>query len=172
MARDPNNLGGAKPRMRAGSRDLLVSYGTARKAGYYELCPQGQVIYRRVELPPWISDVLRDPQRREPLLTLLKERKVRIPPVASNERQGHVWFNPEGFINPPEPCVGVDTEIVQDYLLNHRERRLVFVCYEFGKIEAERWRIDGAKFLDKATWIKPREIFEPQYFIPISALER
>jgi hypothetical protein len=53
----------------------MVTYGTGKKSGYYELCPYEKVVYRRVELPEWISAVLDDPQRKEPLLSLFKNGK-------------------------------------------------------------------------------------------------
>jgi hypothetical protein len=170
MAKDQNNLGGAKARMRAGSRDLYVNYGTARKAGYYELCSQGRVVYRRVELPPWMTDVLHDPARHGSLLALIQGGSVRIPATASGERQGHIWFNPGGQLAACGPCVGVDEEIVTKELFPHKDRTLVFVCYEFGKMPVERWQITAETFLRHAVLCKPADAFEAQYFVTCSHL--
>ena len=150
MPRDPYNLGGAKARMRAGSSDLLVTYGNERKPGYYELCPYGKIVYRRVEFPEWISTVIDSPQRKDPLLSLFQRGLITIPETSSNERQGHIWFNPKAYLGISLPCVGVDSEIVRGQLLDRPTRMLQFVCYKFGKSEVERWRIPASKFLRSA----------------------
>ena len=172
MTYDPYNLGGAKPKMRAGSSDLLVTYGSAKKAGYYELCPYETTIYRRVELPEWMTTVIDDPKRRDTVLDLFKKGQVSIPETSSNERQGHIWFNPKRYTGSSEPCVGVDSEIVDAHLSKHISRTLVFVCYKFGKQEVEKWRISVSDFMKYAIRAKPSEGFEEQYFIPVSALSR
>lgn len=172
MPRDPYNLGGAKARMRAGSSDILVTYGKARKAGYYELCPYGKVVYRRVEFPEWMSAVIGNPRRKEPLLSLFQRSAITIPDTASKERQGHIWFNPKAHLGIAFPCVGVDSEIVRSHLVGQLNRPVQFVCYRFGKTEVERWRISANQFLEQAIPCKPVEGFEEQFFIPLRALER
>ena len=158
-------LGGWKPTMLYGGIDVLVNYKNARKLGYYESSSDRRTLARRVELPEWLDEQLSQP----PLLTAIQAGRIHIPAKHSNERQGHILWNPRQH-GIDHPAVGVDQEIYDDWVSSSACEELVFVVYRFGKIEAERWRISKQNFVVSCKRVQTSATFMPQQMISVAHL--
>ncbi|HEU0080958.1 MAG TPA: hypothetical protein VFQ72_02960 [Candidatus Paceibacterota bacterium] len=166
---DMNTLGGHKSRMLPSSTDILVTYRSARKPGYYELSLDGKELARRVELPPWMNE--RANTLASGLLAALQKNQVTIPPEHSHERQGHIFWDaaPLGF---SVPAVGIDREIAFKVLPSGKLEKIWFMVFLFGKTLCERWTIAPREF-GRVARLTPRVPgFEPQLMVPVTALKR
>jgi hypothetical protein len=160
---DSNSLGGWKPEMIPGGLDVMVNYEHLRKTGYYEATSDRATIARRIELPEWASSYI---SKNSNFLSIVQSGVVRIPEEHSNERQGHIYWRPTRF-GWSKPALGVDEEIFKDWVVVSACREIVFVVYEFGKKELERWRISKSDFVSHSKIIsQPKNVEFSATFVP------
>jgi len=164
--KNDTNLGGWKPTMLHGGIDVLVNYKHARKLGYYESSSDRRTLARRVELPEWVDDQLSQP----PLLAAIQAGRIHIPAEHTKERQGHIFWNPRKY-GIDHPAVGVDQEIFDDWVSSSACQELVFVVYQFGKRELERWHITKQQFVAHCKPVQTSATFVAQQMISVKHLE-
>lgn len=159
-----SSRGGAKPRMIIGS-DLPITVGGSRKFGMYEISTKKDVIARRVELPEWLS-VMVKMGKASALETVLGAKN---PSIEIGESRGHI------FINPPKhlfstPAVGLDMEVYDRVVGNPSVQRVEFYVYASFYNLVGLWRISADDFIDNAKLVTTKSSFMPQMMVPLTLL--
>lgn len=159
-------LGGNKPQMIPGGIEIMVNYKTARKSGYYETTGGRRTLFRRIQLPEWLEV---SPEKGS-LLERIQNGCVKIPAAHKHSRQGHIYWSGRklGF---KSATVGIDTSVYHDWLLAASCEEVIFVVYQFGEQEVERWRVSRNQFVRSAKRVTTSSTFEPQYMVALADLK-
>ncbi len=156
--------GGAKPRMLGSSDDLFITVRNARKAGMYEITPDGTVA-RRVELPGWLSDSWRNGARDVQRLIL---DTVHQPLGHSPGSAGHIYLRPQRD-QCDGPAVGLDQEIFDRVDMDPGVKRVEFHVYAEGYELAAVWSIGAENFIRNCFRVV-NSVFQPQMMVPVHLL--
>lgn len=169
MTKETIARGGAKPKMLAGSKDLGLTIGEARKYGMYELSAKGDTLARRVELPAWLAEQAAQGAPTA-LLGRLSSGAIKAPQEEVRESKGHIFLSPPADLGFDGPAVGLDMEIVEEYLSDPRLKSIRFFVYATGYDLFVSWTVSVSDFLAKAKRVESRPPFMPQMMAPLSAL--
>ena len=159
--------GGAKPRMLdPQSKDFMISVGSSRKGGIYEIGYGGTVMARRVELPEWIEQARS--KERKPLRKMLLEG-LAAPKEEIGESRGHIYLRP-----PKElfggPAVGLDMEAHAAFAADEKIQKLRFCAYAPGYRLVAAWEISREDYLAACKQAESKPPFMPQMMVELSAL--
>lgn len=157
--------GGAKPKMVPASTDIFINMNGSRKSGMYELSGKRDILARRVELPGWLTEVIRGSS--DTLVAVLEASHY--PVIDIQESRGHV------FMRPPRnlfecPAVGLDMTVYDRLSVEATIQEVKFYVYATGYQLVGVWAIQADEFIRQAKLVQTKASFAPQMMVPLTAL--